>query len=745
MTGPLEKPPFTSLRQIGIGGLVLKGDPQDLKDNESPDLRNITFDSGTVGPRNGTTLFVSAPDGEAGSPTQLLKAKDSNGTTFLIAVFGTNFYLLDKTNKTWTKISPTVLPVQVSLFYGSVSWNLGTGSDAFYFGNGSDIVMKWVPMLTYLGAAAGSGDGQITVQDATLFPIGAISPNMTVVVGGTPLTLVNNATGASIIISTNPSDSQTLTLKINGSTVTLKFVSSIGASAGNVLIGSTITDTMTNLLGIVQNPSVTSGTQVALSPGDQTLISNFTYASLASNSIDITPGASVASLVIAGTSSPAATYTNPNNIITISGTVGVNIANGAAITNQIIPVPTIPRGNRFAMSMAQGGGYRMFVAGVPSLENKLLYSQAYDPTASVGTQELFSGGSGTLTAGFMPIIDGEGGIEDLIDFGQFLGILKSNALVQGYFVIDTTDDTISFNVNPTIYGESIFPVGSHLFPNSAVNIVVENSLYIPTVAQGIYKYTPSSTGSQLSTTITPFSDNVISLFTSLMVSFGIGRVEFYNRQLIYLCSSIPGINNLTLVYDFIWNAWTIWDNLNAVDIKEYGGLFYFLCNDDGGLYYFDNTSFQDFRSNQPVPYTTYLYTKRYDFGKPANVKQQSLAMIQGYIMGNTKLYVDVLYNENGSLAAATYLIDGSNTNYCDQIPIYGPGRISLGLNPIGGAQVGTIGAFRVYLDLSFGVGAHVVQFKMYSVDIGSNWGVTGVSVNPDLNEVVPTQKIISIV
>lgn len=741
---PLSKPPFTTIRQIGIGGLVLKGDPQDIKDVESPDLRNISFDSGVVGPRNGTTLFVAAPAGETGTPTQLLKAKDSNGTSYLIGVYGTNFYLLDPKNKAWIKLNGTYSPTQSGLFYGSACWNYGTGSDAFYFGNGIDYVMKWVPLLTYLSAAAGSGDSQITVADASLIPSSGV-----LAIGTQQVTVTYNQTGASLSFSVQPTAAQTVTLNINGTTITVQFVSSVSAP-GDILIGPDLAGTITNLLGLLQNPSVTNSTQVALSGPNQLLLSKFTItAPLISDQIStvqLVPNASVQYLIVAGTSAPTVAISNPNNIIAISGTVGSNLANGTGITVPITAATGIPKGNKLVIGTASGAGFRLFVSGVQKYENYIYWSNAFNwvsPSATV--QENFTSAAGTFTgsgmpgSGGQPVPYGEGGIIDLIDFGSYLAALKNNSLVNIAFTIDTTDDTTDLVPSPLIFGESVFPVGQN------VNIVIENALYLTTISQGIYELVPASTGNTLSTTFQPFSDSILSLFSSGLVNFSKGRSAFFNRAWYIPCSTIPNVNDIVLVFDFVWGVWTIWDNLNAADMQESNGTLYILCGDDGGLYYIDPNSYQDFRSGVPIGYSTYLFTKRFDWDKPANVKQQSLAMIQGYIGQTTKLYVDVLFNENGSLAAATYEIDGNNSIYVEQIPIYGPGRISLGQNPIGGAQEGTIGVFRVYLDLAFGVGAHVVQFKVRSQNIGDNWGITGVSVNPELNEVIPTDHVIGII
>lgn len=57
-----------------------------------------------------------------------------------------------------------------------------------------------------------------------------------------------------IALPTNPTNGQTLTLDINGTNIVITFVSSIGSTAGNVLIGASAAATAANLLQLLQNP-----------------------------------------------------------------------------------------------------------------------------------------------------------------------------------------------------------------------------------------------------------------------------------------------------------------------------------------------------------------------------------------------------------------------------------------------------------------------------------------------------------
>jgi len=74
-----------------------------------------------------------------------------------------------------------------------------------------------------------------------------------------------------LALPTNPSNTQTLTLDINGTNVVFTFVTSIGATAGNVKIGANAAATAANLLALLENPQTTTANGVALSSANQQL------------------------------------------------------------------------------------------------------------------------------------------------------------------------------------------------------------------------------------------------------------------------------------------------------------------------------------------------------------------------------------------------------------------------------------------------------------------------------------------
>jgi len=81
-----------------------------------------------------------------------------------------------------------------------------------------------------------------------------------------------NLTGeVTLGMATNPTNGDTLT--INGVVITF-VTSSVGTTAGNVLVGSDVDTTRASLAGLINNPGTTSATQVALSATNQNLFTD---------------------------------------------------------------------------------------------------------------------------------------------------------------------------------------------------------------------------------------------------------------------------------------------------------------------------------------------------------------------------------------------------------------------------------------------------------------------------------------
>jgi len=113
-----------------------------------------------------------------------------------------------------------------------------------------------------------------------------------------------NLTGEAVLtVTVNPSNGETVV--ING--ITFTFVTTIGSTAGNVLIGASLAASLTNLAGLINAPATTSANQVALSAADQETVSGKWTA---------TAGATTVTLVMVGSGRPIVSETLANGSFT---------------------------------------------------------------------------------------------------------------------------------------------------------------------------------------------------------------------------------------------------------------------------------------------------------------------------------------------------------------------------------------------------------------------------------------------
>lgn len=614
---------FVNVRKIGETGLQTFDDPQDIQDTDSPALLNVNFDDGAIGPRLGSVLYLAKPTGETGKPSQIMTPLNSLGVQFLIAIYGTNYYLLDPgyviNTPQWIKINGAFTPTLSGKYYGTANWNNGNGDDRYYFGNGTDDTVMWPQALNYLKVAAAAADATITLNDSTAFP----------------------ATG-------------TVVVKGSGSEFTLAY------TANNTATG----------------------------------------------------------------------------VLTLSGTVGQIVPINSAVTMAVIDKSGMKKGKVMAIFQR-----RLFVANSKGKETSLFYSTQDSPEDfTIGT---------VLQGGSVVITQGRGAIIDLRAFGQFLLIAQQSQLLQFSFQF-TADQTGKIDViNPLISGFGMGPV------SAALGVQSENSYFYPTLTQGVYQLSPTSTGSQTSAGVQNISDRIFGSLTESAFSWLPGRGALADRKLYFTATSLVTPTtvdpstltaNLVMVYDMQRQAWTMYDNWNAADIKEYAGYPTFISIDDGGLYQAEQ-DYQDNRNGTALAYNAYFYTKRWDFGVPAMAKQVKYAFIQGNIDLGTTMYFDVLYNENGALGKQTYKIVGDSSKpYISIIPFSGLGYYPMGISTLSGIDataVSSSGVFRVYLDLTNAYGFYTIQIKGYSVDAGSRWKVSGISLDPTLVQQIPTELVIS--
>jgi hypothetical protein len=125
--------------------------------------------------------------------------------------------------------------------------------------------------------------------------------------------------------------------------------------------------------------------------------------------------------------------------------------------------------------------------------------------------------------------------------------------------------------------------------------------------------------------------------------------------------------------------------------------------------------------------------------------------LEGYITLNTKFYVKVLNNENGYLGTQSYEIAGNNPDitFPSGTLTGGLGRFVLASPMLGGLDLATLQAFqapiffRVYLELSQAFRQHNIQAQMYSVDLGSQWGVSKMVLISQPEDSIETRLVMS--
>lgn len=105
----------------------------------------------------------------------------------------------------------------------------------------------------------------------------------------------NQLAGSAVLsLATQPTNGDTVTINVGGTAITFTFVTVIGATAGNVLIGADVDASRVNLTAAINNPGTTSATQVALSTINQNILT-------ANASATDSPGGDTMTLVVKGT------------------------------------------------------------------------------------------------------------------------------------------------------------------------------------------------------------------------------------------------------------------------------------------------------------------------------------------------------------------------------------------------------------------------------------------------------------
>lgn len=232
-------------------------------------FRNI---AGNIQNRPGKKLY--SPADTASAPVNSEYVWNTGSATYIVQV--ANELLQVLIDGVWVTLASSV---EGTRWVFDKWWDPILSRDYLIGVNGTNTVYTWsggVTTIESVSTTAISLLGQASVLNA-------------------PVTMTGTATDAAIIPYLNPfsgaefngslvgvmqpTNGQTIFYSLPPvSPITITFVTTIGATEGNVLIGPTIADTMTNLLGLLNNPGTTNATQVALSGPNATAVATATYA-----------------------------------------------------------------------------------------------------------------------------------------------------------------------------------------------------------------------------------------------------------------------------------------------------------------------------------------------------------------------------------------------------------------------------------------------------------------------------------
>lgn len=230
------------------------------------------------------------------------------------------------------------------------SFHVDTSGNTWWGANVTSGLSNANASITAAGAAIfknvviGGTAIQYVITNSGIFSYGDGSDGTVTLDGSTNFSSFAACLILTIALPTNPSNGNTLVIAFPGGSITFTFVSSIGSTPGNVLIGGSATATVTNLLGLLQSPSTTNTTQVALSSGNQTIVN--TDATYTSSTTTLTAVALVA----------AATFTATTNVT--SGTATQSTSSIYTLTRDIYPTDlTVNTG-----IILQPAGWRIFAS-----------------------------------------------------------------------------------------------------------------------------------------------------------------------------------------------------------------------------------------------------------------------------------------------------------------------------------------------------------------------------------------------
>jgi hypothetical protein len=375
----------------------------------------------------------------------------------------------------------------------------------------------------------------------------------------------------------------------------------------------------------------------------------------------------------------------------------------AQLTTSGLEVPA-PDGGWFALSNTLPKGSimyemdaQMFITGASGISGNVVYYTYVDAPTKYTISAIPGGG------GAARYPETTGSIKAITDFDSVLTVLKENTIRQLKFqeLADGTAGSLEIvNRNNLVTAPKIGAINSKGLTNAENDVMFVS----PTGwVKSLSKTDAGSKTSEISIKIRPTVEGL---------DFSKSSSIYFDGKLYVACATADSVNNnIVLVYDSAFGAWTKFVGWNVNDWFIYENNLYFGASNEIATYkalynYDDNGS----------PYQTYWSSKQFDFGVPNEQKRLGYIYVEGYILPNTNIGVSAYFDGN-TTSPESKSIDGSNTNYVSPTQAI----TSLGYNTWGlGTYGGSVGAsftlrkFRVWLRYS------AKEFYNLQIKIGTN-------------------------
>lgn len=363
-------------------------------------------------------------------------------------------------------------------------------------------------------------------------------------------------------------------------------------------------------------------------------------------------------------------------------------------------VSGVSRGNIFLAHES-----RLIVSGLSAARNSIYYSKAGLPTDFTGTISATAGDGGVQRFG----AEGDS-IKSLKQWNNKILVGKPDTLWTFEFELDYSNLGETPIAKPLITSESVGP------SNNSSMIGVDNVMSWVTETKKIKALSESTVNDVLN--FQNISDAIEPTLNGL--NFAKAAGIYFDRKIFLACrDNNSTFNNVVLVYDMKYNAWTKFVGWNV-------GAWVIWNNE---LYYGDSQITRVYkaltgRNDAGYNIATAWYSKEIDFGFPQIKKVAYELYIEGYMTQNTSINIELFRDGNKEDAVFTKTITGTDASV-DQTSSIAFGERQFGELPYGGSTLPeTIGnKFRQKFEIPQD-DFHTIQIKVSSDGDGQIYRIT---------------------